>query len=348
MVKEDNCMEPLVSVIVPVYNVLPYLREALDSVINQTYKNLEILIVDDGSTDGSGEVCDEYLSDPRVIVIHQENKGLSGARNTALDRMTGEYVAFLDSDDAFMPEMIKTMLDALLHSQTDTVMCGYNEYTTEKAFSAAKPNEQKSFTPGKQQFLTSFEALNALVSSSYGWTIVWNKLYKQSIWENLRFPVGRLYEDTHVTYRVFERCKNGVLLLPDPHILYRRRKGSITKGLSIRHVEDALAATKVVHDYIWAHLSDIFTPESAHYHLELHARTISIQYASLYQVKCSQEKMNQIREAILPQWDGLRGSKLKIQSRVTRFLFIHAPRLILPFSYCWQFGKQLWDKAVLS
>ena len=83
-------MSPLVSVIVPVYNVLPFLREALDSVIHQTYQNLEIIIVDDGSNDGSGEVCDEYLSDPRVIVIHQENRGLSGARNTGLERMTGE------------------------------------------------------------------------------------------------------------------------------------------------------------------------------------------------------------------------------------------------------------------
>ena len=132
-------MGPLVSVIVPVYNVLPYLREALDSVINQTYKNLEILIVDDGSTDGSGEVCDEYLSDPRVIVIHQENKGLSGARNTGLDRMTGEYVAFIDSDDAFKPEMIERMLETITRNKAEMSICGYyacetNSHMTEKTF----------------------------------------------------------------------------------------------------------------------------------------------------------------------------------------------------------------------
>ncbi len=95
-------MDPLVSVIVPVYNVLPYLQEALDSLIGQTYRELEIILIDDGSTDGSGDVCDEYAErDQRINVIHQENKGLSAARNVGLDEANGDYIAFLDPDDAF-------------------------------------------------------------------------------------------------------------------------------------------------------------------------------------------------------------------------------------------------------
>ena len=109
-------MEPLVSVIIPVYNVAPYLREALDSVIHQTYHSLQILIIDDGSTDGSASICDEYLSDPRVIVIHQDNRGLSNARNVGLDLMTGEYTAFLDSDDAYHPTFIENLVDIILNS----------------------------------------------------------------------------------------------------------------------------------------------------------------------------------------------------------------------------------------
>lgn len=106
-------MMPLVSVVVPVFDVLPYLWEAMDSVARQTYRNLEILVVDDGSTDGSGEVCDEYRKDPRVRVIHQTHQGLGAARNAALDRMTGKVVSFLDSDDALFPDAIQTLLSSM-------------------------------------------------------------------------------------------------------------------------------------------------------------------------------------------------------------------------------------------
>ena len=125
-------MEPLVSVIIPVYNVVHYLREAIDSVINQTYKNLEIIIIDDGSTDGSSGVCDQYLSDPRITVIHQENRGLSGARNTGLSAITGEYVAFLDSDDAFYPGMIQTMIMEIKKNNADLAVCGFYAIRTDK------------------------------------------------------------------------------------------------------------------------------------------------------------------------------------------------------------------------
>ena len=115
----------LVSVIVPVYNVLPYLRESLDSVINQTYKDLEIIIVDDGSTDGSDAVCEEYAKDSRVKVIHQKNHGLSAARNVGLDIARGDYIAFLDSDDVYLPDMIQTMVEGIQKSQADVVVCGF-------------------------------------------------------------------------------------------------------------------------------------------------------------------------------------------------------------------------------
>ena len=110
----------LVSVIVPVYNVLPYLRESLESVINQTYEDLEIIIVDDGSTDGSDVVCEEYAKDSRVKVIHQKNHGLSAARNVGLDLARGDYIAFLDSDDVYLPDMIQTMVEGIKKSRAYT------------------------------------------------------------------------------------------------------------------------------------------------------------------------------------------------------------------------------------
>ncbi len=123
--------EPLVSIIIPVFNVAPYLCEGLDSVINQKYKELEIIIIDDGSTDGSENICDEYAKkDERIKVVHQENRGLSAARNVGLDIMTGEVVAFLDPDDAFYLDFIKTMVITMVLEKSDIVICKFSIQTT--------------------------------------------------------------------------------------------------------------------------------------------------------------------------------------------------------------------------
>ena len=124
MPPSDNKSMPIVSVIIPVYNVKPYLEESLESVINQTYKNLEIIVVDDGSNDGSEKICDEYApKDDRIKIIHRKNGGLSVARNTGLDNMNGEYIAFLDSDDIYHPAMIQEMLLPLLYNKADCAVC---------------------------------------------------------------------------------------------------------------------------------------------------------------------------------------------------------------------------------
>ena len=132
--------EPLVSVIVPVYNVCAYLEESLDSVLRQSHERLEILIVDDGSTDGSGEICERYAEkDPRIRVFRQNNRGLSAARNVGLDNASGEYIAFLDSDDAFHERMIQTLLDVLRLQKADIAVCGVSVHRTEGRM---KPDEQ--------------------------------------------------------------------------------------------------------------------------------------------------------------------------------------------------------------
>ena len=121
----------LVSVIMPVYNVEAYLSEALDSVINQSYDNLEIIVVDDGSTDGSGKICDEYAEkDERIRLIHQKNSGVSSTRNAALDAATGDFVIFIDSDDAYDPDYVTTMLDAMIENDADMVICRFTVHTT--------------------------------------------------------------------------------------------------------------------------------------------------------------------------------------------------------------------------
>lgn len=343
MVKEDNCMEPLVSVIIPVYNVLPYLREALDSVINQTYKNLEILVVDDGSTDGSGEVCDEYLSDPRVIVIHQENKGLSGARNTALDRMTGEYVAFLDSDDAYMPEMIEKMLDAIVQNCADAAICGYIACFTEKPMDTPgiKRTEVVHFKNRKK--LSTEEALNMLITNKICWA-VWTKLYKRSVWTNIRFPEGKNYEDMHVMCKVFEQCAY-LVTVPDIHVYYRRRGSSITQSQTEKNLLDHLLAILSVEEYIRKYAPARFPLENMYLFLERYARVLSDLYARLLICPHSIDTMTSFKKETLFFWERLGSFPCQFHSRVTRFLFLHAPILLLPARSCWQAGKHLLGKV---
>ena len=238
-------MEPLVSVIIPVYNVLPYLREALESVINQTYRNLEIIIVDDGSTDGSGEMCDEYNSDPHIQVIHQSNRGLSGARNAGLDLIRGEYVTFLDSDDAFHNNAIEKHLQTITDHNADIAVCGYNIFETESSLKTAKLRECVYL--GKERNLTPPETIDALLDGPFA-VMIWHQIFKSHIWDNLRFPEGHVYEDLYVTPSVLKKC-SCIAVSPLTLVDYRIRKDSISRTVTPEYMQDQLTAYKVFLNY---------------------------------------------------------------------------------------------------
>ena len=195
----------LVSVIVPVYNVLPYLRESLDSVINQTYKDLEIIIVDDGSTDGSDAVCEEYAKDSRVKVIHQKNHGLSAARNVGLDIARGDYIAFLDSDDVYLPDMIQTMVEGIKKSGADIEICGFNKVYSKRNITKKRIRNKRGLIIKKEEILSREDALKHVIDKLR--PCVWNKLYKKEVWDELRFPIGRVFEDTWIIPPMFENIK---------------------------------------------------------------------------------------------------------------------------------------------
>lgn len=243
---------PLVSVIIPVYNVAPYLREALDSVVQQTYSNLEILIVDDGSTDGSGEICEEYRSDDRVQIIHQENQGLSAARNRGLDRAAGEYIAFLDSDDAWRPDFIEKMLEAM--ENTDITVCRYevHQLRLDSMWKKIEPTAAKGFY-GREEALWALA--NGMINVS-----VWNKLYRRDLWKETRFPEGHNYEDIETTYRIFGMCSN-ICFLDQPLYMHRRRPGSITNTATKKNLEDWRLAYEHLEAFVESNIPEIFSEE---------------------------------------------------------------------------------------
>lgn len=240
---------PVVSVVIPVYNVAPYVREALDSVVKQTYGNLEVLIIDDGSTDGSSQICDEYSSDPRITVIHQPNQGPSNARNTALDLATGEYIAFLDPDDAYHPAFVQTLLNTLLKEKSDVVECAimnYNLTLTSHGWT----------TPSLQEgTYTRSQALRGLLDVKFA-TGVWNKLYRAELWKGIRFPEGHFYEDTEVVYGVFARI-NHLYYLESPLCLRRFRPGSTTQTFNRKMAEDNMRSREQIIRFVEEH-SDVF------------------------------------------------------------------------------------------
>lgn len=189
----------LVSVIIPVYNVEDYLDNCLDTVIHQDYKNLEIILVDDGSTDNSGNKVDEWAKkDNRIVPLHQRNQGLSAARNTGLDNSHGAWIVFIDSDDYVSENYVSVLLRTAEKDNSDLVICQYSELDNTKviptSFSRSGKYTQKDFW----KLFYSPNSGSALV-------VAWNKLYSAKIFQNLRYKVGILNEDEQILYSVICR-----------------------------------------------------------------------------------------------------------------------------------------------
>lgn len=190
-------MNKLVSVIIPIYKVEPYLIRCLDSVVNQTYKNLEIILVDDGSPDKCPQICDEYeKKDNRIIVIHQENGGLSAARNAGLDICKGEYVSFVDSDDWVAKEYIEDLFNICQQENSEIAICNH-----------IRVNDSQIPYEDNDLYIKSYRSLDALNILIYkapdSFVVSWGKLYKKELFNNVRFPLKQIHEDEFTTYQLF-------------------------------------------------------------------------------------------------------------------------------------------------
>lgn len=213
-----------ISVIVPVYNVEAYLSKCIESIIHQTYQNLEILLIDDGSTDGSGPICDAFAEkDARITVIHKKNGGLSDARNTGINHSSGEYLAFVDSDDSLDLHMLEKLYAALKEHDADISICDF----------CRVDSDGNNYEDGQSNFhtcaglATGKEVIQRLFEGDYTYyTVAWNKLYKREIFKNIRYPYGRLNEDEFVVHRIFGACKK-VVCLNDQLYYYLQRPDGI-------------------------------------------------------------------------------------------------------------------------
>lgn len=225
--KQTGSYGETVSVIVPVYNVQAYIRKCLDTLIAQTYKDLEIILVDDGSTDMSGYICDEYAEkDERIKVIHQKNKGLCGARNAGLKVATGAYIGFVDSDDWLKDDMYEYLVKKLEEYKADIVSCRYYRVVNGK--------DTTSRCDGEDVILTQKQAIRELVNRFILRSTFWNKLFKRKVFDGFEFPEGRTYEGTVSMHKVFQNAKK-IVLLGDPKYYYVDNEGSIINTKSVKN-----------------------------------------------------------------------------------------------------------------
>lgn len=210
---------PIISIVVPVYNVEQYLNRCVDSIICQTYKDLDIILVDDGSTDRSGVICDEYAEkDRRVKVIHQDNAGLSEARNSGIDNARGDYILFVDSDDWIEKDACKKALSISVEQGADVVCFGFMEF-----FVSGEKIERK---PEYTGVIDKSVMMYQLIVNDYN-SIVWSKFYSKELFVDLRFSKGRINEDVAIMYKLIH-CAKKIFITDFLLYNYAHRENSLS------------------------------------------------------------------------------------------------------------------------
>ena len=344
MVTESN--SPKVSIIIPVYNVKPYVAEALDSVINQTYKNLEIIVIDDGSNDGSEKICDEYAKkDNRIKLIHQENRGLSAARNTGLDNMSGEYVAFLDSDDVFELEAIEKSLQAMLYNNVDCVVFKRIDCKTKRNGKLKQLSKDTIVPKMSEGIYSRQEALRLIANRKINFA-VWNKLYKSYIWKNLRFPDGIVYEDVYLILQIIDKTKN-IYMFDDILIKHRIREGSIVLTPSFKNIKDNFNSWSVFYRFIESHTPDIFDIEQVIKTRKKKFGSIVLDYAKILSLNFSEKDkvLNLIKEIIKSYEKVLNIKDCSLEIRLVYYLIYNHPKItsifFLPCFYLYKYIRSI-------
>ncbi len=233
---------PLISIVVPVYNVEKYLKKCIQSIINQTYKNLEIILVDDGSSDNSGKICDEFAQkDSRIKVIHKINGGQADARNKALDIMNGEWVSFVDSDDFIHSSHVENLYLQAVRNNSDICVCGFKIVDENyKIIKSIKINFSDSLN-GNLAFKYS---LNSKIDPS-----LWNKIFKSSLFKSVRFVKGIYYEDRELIHRIFYKADR-VSFLDSESYFYLERVGSTMNHINKKKIDDRLIMIALIEDFL--------------------------------------------------------------------------------------------------
>lgn len=306
-------MKDLVSIIIPVYNVQKYLERCITSIINQTYNNIEIILVDDGSTDKSGKMCDEWMNkDDRIVTIHKENGGLSSARNTGMSKSNGKYLLFVDSDDYIDLNAVQTLVSTIESHNADIVICNrYHFFESGKIFVKFKNDYEYLDLDNKHAIfeMNNFEYFDMSATC---------KLYKKDIFKEIVFPIGKISEDYFIMYKILDKAKK-IVSLSMPLYYYYQRNGSLSKK------------AKINLDFVEASLMQCNYIEEKYPDLKIYVRSsfVSANMTSYNAVissngKVDKKNLNILRNNVKENYNYIKvNNKISKIKKIQAYLFIH-------------------------
>lgn len=313
-------MNPIISIIVPVYNVEEYLQRCIDSILNQSFKNFELILVNDGSTDNSLKICKEYLlNDPRVKIINKENGGLSSARNAGINIAKGRYIGFVDSDDWINKEMYKILYELCEKNNSDIAEC---RYTVTTGNEMNLDNSSNLIT-----ILNNEEAIKSLyTNTSYGSVVSWNKLYRCELFKDIKFPEGKLNEDQFTTYKLYYKSNKIVSIDKVLYYYFQSTKSIMRSEFTLKKL-DAIEAIESSHK---------FFEENNLYDLVLWNDTLySFVLIKYFIILLRNEQFdNKYRNSILEKFRGrfwlfIKNEHISIREKLLLMLFYVSPKLYI-------------------
>ena len=309
-------METAISVIVPIYRVEKYLPACIDSILNQTFTDFELILVDDGSPDRCPEICDETAKrDARVRVIHQANQGLSAARNAGIEAARGAWLSFVDSDDFLAPDFLETLHDAAVRAGADCVLCGVQ--LTDEA--GQKIGQPLSVADGVRTGRSILETLCRAPEITY--LVAWNKLYRRDVFQTLRYPVGMQNEDTYLAAELFDTVQT-VICVSKPMYFYRQRADSIMHTAVTTRNLDRMWAFEHCFAYFEARGLEALMPDAEK---KMFAKLTGV----YYRLPKEERQSDAVRQAKKAQWNAamrlMKQGKLSARALARTLLFQALP-----------------------
>ena len=270
----------MISVVIPIYNVEKYIDKCINSVLNQSYRNLEIILVDDGSPDRCGEICDNYAkNDARIKVIHKENGGLSDARNKGIECANGKYIAFIDSDDFIHPQMFEILYHNIVLEDADISVCNFLEVQDGDDTTVPYLNIRNI---DREVYIGSY-IMEQLEYHNISTVVAWNKIYRMELFQEIRYPKGKLHEDEFVIHRILHCCRKSVYTTEKLYY-YLQRKGSITDTVKWNVVADGIDAyfdrVKFLSQHGYVKINTLTKLQVLHYITKYYQRLSNVKEAS--------------------------------------------------------------------